>query len=276
MDAASISAIAGLVTQATSTVSSASSQQAAGAAKDQAAQYQAAGVTYKAETQATIDNYRADLTQWAAQTNQNFALARADQIEATAGAQSAQIQADAAAQADIITRSTARTMGRATAAYGAAGVAGGSSLYVLNDIATEGELQANLATYGGKVQSDWTMYGAQVQAANIRQQSTIDTQSANNQATIYRTMATAEQTSGQIASAALYAGGAAAQTAANIQAGTTLLTGLGKVANSAGDLIDKGSSSPGNVPTGTAAATASAAATRLTGTGQTSGQGSSF
>jgi hypothetical protein len=61
-------------------------------------------------------------------------------------------------------------------------------------------------------------------------------------------MAVAERTSGQIGAAALYAGGAAAQTAGNIQAGTTLLTGLGKVANSAGDLFDKGST-PATTPT---------------------------
>jgi hypothetical protein len=275
MDASTMTAIAGLVTQAAGTVGAASAQQTAGAAKNQAAQLQAMGVTYRAETAATIDEYRADLTDWAATTNRNFALARATEIETTAGAQAAQIKAQADAQADIINRSTARTMGRATAAYGAAGVTGGSSLYVLNDIATEGELQSNLAIYGGKVQSDWAIYGARVQAANLRQQSAIDTQMAQSQAVIYRTMATAERTSGQIGAAALIAGGAAAESAANVQAGTTLMTGLGKVATSAGDLFDKGSTT--GAPSGTDASIASKNTLRLpTGTGQTSGIGSSF
>jgi hypothetical protein len=277
MDAASMTAIANLVTQAAGTVSSASAQQTAGEAKNRAAQLQAAGVTYRGETAATIDEYRAGLTEWSAETNRNFALARASQIETTADAQAAQTKANAAAQADIINRSTARTMGRATAAYGASGVAGGSSLYVLNDIATEGELQSNLTIYGGKVQADWLQYGAQVQAANIRQQSAIDTQTAESQAVIYRTMATAERTNASIGAAALVAGGAVAQDAANMAAGTTLLTGLGKVATSAGDLLDKGSSS-NTTPTGATATAASAAATRLPSgvTGQTTGQGSSF
>jgi hypothetical protein len=91
-------------------------------------------------------------------------------------------------------------------------------------------------------------------------------------------MATYERTNADIGAAALMAGGAAAQTAATLQAGTTLLTGLGKVATTAGDMIDKGSSSPaGTVPTGADAAKASAAATRLpTGTDQGVGQRSSF
>jgi hypothetical protein len=276
MDPATMTAIASLVTQAAGTVSSASAQATAGEAKNRAAQIQATGVTYRGETAATIDEYRADLTDWAATTNQNFALARASQIETTADAQAAQVKATAAAQADIINRSTARTMGRATAAYGAAGVAGGSSLYVLNDIATEGELQSNLTIYGGKVQADWLQYGAQVQAANIRQQSAIDTQTAQSQAVIYRTMATAERTNASVGAAALTAGGAVAQDAANIAAGTTLLTGLGKVANSAGEMLDKGSSA-NTTPTGAAAATASAAATRLpTGVGQSGGSSSSY
>jgi hypothetical protein len=248
MDASTMTAIASLVTQAAGTVGAASTQQQAGEVRNQAAGYQAAGVTFRAETQATIDEYRAGLVTSAAATNRNFALARADQIETTAGAQAAQIKLNAEAQADIINRSTARTMGRATAAYGAAGVTGGSSLWVLNDIATEGELQSNLAIFGGKQQAQWAVYGAEVQAANLRQQSAIDFQAAESQATIYRTMAVAERTSGEIGAAALYAGGAAAQTAANIQAGSTLLTGLGKVANSAADLWDKGSA-PVNPPT---------------------------
>ena len=275
MDAASMTAIANLVTQAAGTASSASAQKDAGDAKAQAAQYQAVGVTYRGETAAAVDEYRAGLVESAAATNQSFAFARADQIQATAGAQAAQVQADAAAQADIIARSTSRAMGRATAAYGASGVAGGSSLYVLNDIATEGELQSNLAIYGGKVQSDWLKYGADVQASNIRQQSAIDTTQAQSQAVIYRTMATYERTNADIGAAALMAGGAAAQTAATLQAGTTLLTGLGKVATSAGDMIDKGSTT--GTPTGAAAATNSASATRLpTGVGQSGGQSSSF
>jgi len=248
MDASTMTAIANMVTQATSTIGAAATQQTKGEVESRAASYKAAGVTFQSETAATIGEYRADLTDWAATTNRNFALARADQIETTAEAQAAQVRANAEAQADIINRSTARTMGRATAAYGAAGVTGGSSLWVLNDIATEGELQSNLAIYGGKVSADWTIYGARVQAANLRQQSEIDTTTAQSQATIYRTMAEAERRAGQIGAAALYAGGAAAQTAANIQAGTTLMTGLGKVASSAGDLFDKGST-PATKPT---------------------------
>ena len=238
MDAASMTAIANMVTQASGTIGAAATQQTKGEVESRAASYKAAGVTFQSETAATIGEYRADLTDWAAVTNRNFALARADQIETTAGAQAAQIKANAEAQADIILRSTSRTMGRATAAYGAAGVSGGSSLWVLNDIATEGELQSNLAVYGGKVSADWTVYGAAVQAANLRQQSEIDTTTAQSQATIYRTMAAAERRAGQIGAAALYAGGAAAETAANIQAGTTLMTGLGKVATMAGDYFD--------------------------------------
>jgi hypothetical protein len=277
MDAASISALAGLVTSAAGTISSASSQQQAGEVKNRAAAIQAAGVTYRAETNAAIGEYRAGLTEWVAATNENLAMARADRIESTAEAQAAQAKAQAAAQADIITRSTSRVMGRATAAFGASGVSGGSTLYVLNDIATEGELQADLARYGGKLQAEWGIYGAQVQAADIRQQAKFDTQSAGAQATIYRTLATAERTSGQIGAAALYAGGAAAQDAATMGAGTTLLTGLGKVATGAGDLFDKGSKTTTTTPTGADAASASKATQFLpSGVGQTSGVGSSY
>jgi len=212
MDAASISAIAGMVTQAAGTVASASAQQGQGVAANRAAGIQAAGVTYRGETNATIAEYRAGLTEWAATTNEGFAMARANRVEA-----------EAAAQAEIISRSTSRVMGRATAAYGASGVTGGSSLWVLNDIATEGQLQANLAVYGGKVQ-----------AGDIRQQARFDTQAAQSQAVIYRAMAVAERQSAQIGAAALYAGGSAAAEAANMAAGTTLMTGLGKVADMAG------------------------------------------
>ena len=254
MDAASISALAGLVTSAAGTVGSASAQKSAGDATAKVAGIQAQGVTYKAETNATIDEYKADLTQWAGESNYGFATRRADRVEA-----------EAQATADILARSTSRVMGRATAAYGAAGVSGGSSLYVLNDIATEGQLQGNLALYKGRVQ-----------AGDIRQQATLDLQSAQSQATIYRTMATAERTSGTIAAAALYAGGAAASDAATIAAGTTLMTGLGKVATGLGDLFDKGSSTT-TTPTGKEAATASQAVVNLpTGVGQTSGTGSSY
>ena len=128
-------------------------------ATNRAAGIQAQGVLYRAETNATLDEYKAGLTEWAGETNYGFAQAPGRPGRGGGGAR----------QADIINRSTARTMGRATAAYGAAGVSGGSSLYVLNDLATEGELQANLATYGGKVQ-----------AGNIRQQATFDLQAAES------------------------------------------------------------------------------------------------
>jgi hypothetical protein len=244
MDAASITALAGLVTQAAGSVTSATATKESGDAAARAAAIQAAGVTYRGETNATIGEYRAGLTEWAAQTNQNFAMARADRIESVGEVQAAQAKAEAAAQADIINRSTSRVMGRATAAFGAAGVTGGSTLYVLNDIATEGELQSNLAIYGGKLKADWTTYGAAVQASDIRTQAKIDTQAAEGQATIYRTMAQAERVNASIGAAALYAGGAAKQDAATMAAGTTLMTGLGKVATGVGDLFDKGSKTP--------------------------------
>jgi hypothetical protein len=276
MDENSILALTGIITGAMGSVTSATTQQAQGAAANRAAGIQAQGVTYRAETNATLGEYRAGLAEWAGTTNENFALARADRIETTADAQAAQVKLQADAQADIITRSTSRVMGRATAAYGAAGVAGGSSLWVLNDIATEGQLQADLAVYGGKVQADWLQYGAKVQASDIRQQAAFDSQAAKQQAVIYRTMASAERTAGTIGAAALYAGGQAAQDAATMGAGATLLTGLGKAGGQAANLFAKGPETP-TTPTGSTASTASAATQRLpTGVGQTSGQGSSF
>jgi hypothetical protein len=221
-----MTAIAGMVTSAAGTVGAASAQQTQGAASNRAAGLQAAGVTYRAETNAAIGEYRAGLTEWAAATNEGFAMARANRVEA-----------EAAAQAEIITRSTSRVMGRATAAYGASGVTGGSSLWVLNDIATEGQLQANL-----------TIYGAKVQAGDIRQQAKFDTQAAQSQAVIYRALATAERTAGQIGAAALYAGGQVAADAANTAAGTTLLTGLGKVGDMAGKAFGTGSPTTTTTP----------------------------
>jgi len=227
MDASSMTAIANMVTQAAGTVSAASAQQQQGAVSNRAAGIQAAAVTYRGETNATIAEYRAGLTEWAATTNEGFAMARANRVEA-----------EAAAQAEIISRSTSRVMGRATAAYGAAGVSGGSSLWVLNDIATEGQLQANLAVYGGKVQ-----------AGDIRQQAKFDTQAAQSQAVIYRAMAVAERQSAQIGAAALYAGGQVAADAATMAAGNTLLTGLASVGGKAADLFGKSSTTPTTTPT---------------------------
>ena len=226
MDQNSILALTGIVTNAMGTITSATTQQAQGAATNRAAGMQAVGVTYRAESAAAIGEYRAGVTEWAAETNQGFAMRRADRIEA-----------EAAAQAEIITRSTSRVMGRASAAYAASGVSGGSSLWVLNDIATEGQLQADLA-----------IYGAKVQAGDIRQQSKFDTQAAGAQASIYRAMAEIERTSGQIGAAALYAGGQAAADAATMGAGATLLTGLGKAGMQVADMFSKGpEANPANV-----------------------------
>ena len=81
MDSTTMTAIANLVTQTAGTVGAAATQQTAGAVRNQAATYQAAGVTYRAETAATIDEYRAGLVTSAAVTNRNFALARADRMD---------------------------------------------------------------------------------------------------------------------------------------------------------------------------------------------------
>jgi hypothetical protein len=102
---------AGLALSAYSTFSSAGAQRSGGAAQNRAAQIQAAGAHYKAAQSGKLLDFQANLTDWAAKTNEGFARARADRVEA-----------EARASVDIMQTSTARAMGRAAGAYTAAGV----------------------------------------------------------------------------------------------------------------------------------------------------------
>lgn len=216
---------AGLAMNVVGTLTSAGAQKQQGVASNRAAEIQAEGTRYRAESQARIYEYKAGLQDWAAEVNENFAEGRANRVLTEAGA-----------SADIIKRSTSRALGRAQAAYGAAGVTSeGTPLMVMQDIATEGNLQEALATYGGVVA-----------AGDIRAQARFDRLSAEAQGEIYRALATSERTAGNIGASSLAAGGAAAQSAADLGAGATLLTGLGRTAAGAYQLgTAKG---PGTAP----------------------------
>ena len=78
--------------------------------QQRAAQIQVAGAQYKAAQSAKTMDFQADLTDWAAKTNQGFAMARAYWIKAEA-------------TVDIMETSTARAMCRAVGSCVAAGVA---------------------------------------------------------------------------------------------------------------------------------------------------------
>lgn len=206
---------AGLALSAYSTFSSAGAQKSGGQAQNRAAQIQAAGAQYKAAQSAKIMNFQADLNDWAAKTNEGFALARADRV-----------QAEAKASVAIMQTSTSRAMGRAVGAYTAGGVTmAGSPLMELADIASE-----------GKLQEDLTIYGSDVTAGDIRTQATFDTQKAGMQSAIFRANAALEKNIGDYSAAALRAGGAALESAAGTAANATLFGGLGKTALGAAQL----------------------------------------
>jgi hypothetical protein len=98
------------------------------------------------------------------------------------------------AQAQIVAQQTAEKMGAAGAAYGAAGVdMSGSPLAVMSGLAAKGELNRQL-----------TLYQGQVKAVQLRNQGAL----------------ALEQ-------------GKAQNQAADLQAGTTMLTGIGNAATAA-------------------------------------------
>ncbi len=153
---------------------------------------------------AQLDNYRASLSDYNAQVDQQEAARAVDEAKATA---------------DIIERSSSRALGRATAAYGAAGVnMSGSALAVMHDLATEGALQKQLAIYGGDVK-----------ATDLRNRATLDTAQAN----IYRATAMRDIWAGNYAADAAERGAATGSAA-------TLLTGLARAGMSGYDLYSTG------------------------------------
>lgn len=206
-DPATAIAGAGLAMQAIGTLTSAGAQRAQGAASNQAAKIQAAGAQWNAQVKADIGRYRADMLDWSSEVNERFANSRADRVIT-----------EARAQQDIIARGTSRMIGRAQAAYAAGGVTmEGTPLSELQDIATEGNLQEALTIYGGTVT-----------AGDIRAQARFDALQSDAQSNILRAVASQDQTNGNIAAANLFAGGAAAESAANAGADATLFTGAAK------------------------------------------------
>lgn len=241
---------AGLALSAVGTVTSATAQKQQGVAANAAADRQAAAAQYKAEAEARSAEYKA----YNAKGIYEYKAGISDFTASLGEVKAQRIEQEAQAQSEIIIRSTARGMGRAAASYAAAGVTGeGSPLMVLNDLATEGQLQ-----------SDLTLYGGRVAATDARNQAKLDT----SQAAIYRALATQEEgnariaastyrTAGNMAADSLRAGGAAAAGAAELGADATLLTGLGKAASGIFNLAT--SNGPGGGSGGGAPGVASSA-----------------
>lgn len=246
-----IMAGAGLAMSAVGTVTSAGAQSGQGAASAAAARVQAQAAREISEAQATGYDIQAAGAEYDASSRATIDLFRGKMADYTAEVgelRAKRFESEADASADIIRRSTARAMGRTEAAYAAAGVvAEGSPLMVMADLASEGELQAKLAVYGGTVQ-----------AADARAQATLD----KAQGDIYRAIAEQEKNVGEFQAASFRSAAAAARTAgrygqqvgnmsagniqsaADIGAGTTLLTGLGRVAQGGYNLLSTNTGGP--------------------------------
>lgn len=220
--------VAGLALSAYGTISSANAQKQQGQAQKQALVENARAALYKANVNAQMDEYRAKVSDY------NAGLS---DLAATMDEQKAvRYEGETNAQADIISRSTTRMLGKTSAAFSGAGDAnGGSSLAVLHDQAVEGALSRSLTLYQGKTA-----------AADSRYQGVLDTASGvmqRTQSVIYRAAASQEISEGNMAADIYMAGGQAAENAANLGAGVTLLTGAGRVAAGASNLLGGGGTS---------------------------------
>lgn len=230
-------AVIGTATSVAGTVMSANAQKQQGQAQKQALVENARAAIYKAGVNSTMDKYRANISDY------NAALS---DLSATMDEQKAvRYEGEANAQADIVQRGTTRMLGKITAAYGAAGVTGnsGSELAVLHDNQVEGELSRKL-----------TLYQGATAAADSRYQGVLDQSQGvlqRTQSTIYRAAASQEEVEGNMAADIYMAGGQAVENAANLGAGATLLTGAGRAASSASNLLNFYSKSGGSdsIPT---------------------------